>query len=85
MGGIYHIVNRGVDKRKVFMDNTDYMRFVDNLIDFNDVDGVIQSHYRRRLEESDKLTDIGCPSERLVDVLCWSLLPNLSLVILKVP
>ncbi len=32
----YHVFNRGVDKRKVFMENKDYSRFLFGLRDFND-------------------------------------------------
>jgi REP element-mobilizing transposase RayT len=30
-GGIYHIYNRGVERRKVFMDGRDYLRFLAQL------------------------------------------------------
>jgi putative transposase len=33
---IYHIYNRGVDKRNVFLDDSDRFRFVRDLFDFND-------------------------------------------------
>lgn len=36
VGGIYHVFNRGVDKRKIFMNNQDYARFVLGLYFFND-------------------------------------------------
>ncbi len=32
---IYHVYNRGVDKRKTFLDDTDYFRFLESLIRFN--------------------------------------------------
>ena len=32
----YHILNRGVEKRKVFMESGDYLRFVHDLYVFND-------------------------------------------------
>ncbi|MGC8880809.1 MAG: hypothetical protein ACP5OX_00855 [Minisyncoccia bacterium] len=32
----YHILNRGVDKRKIFLDKQDYFRFIHNLYFFND-------------------------------------------------
>lgn len=34
-GEYYHIYNRGVDKRDVFLDENDYMRFLKNLREFN--------------------------------------------------
>src|SRR3989344_1424872 len=33
---IYHVYNRGVDKRTIFMDDFDYFRFIHNLFEFND-------------------------------------------------
>lgn len=33
---IYHIYNRGVDKRKVFLNEKDYFRFIHDLYEFND-------------------------------------------------
>lgn len=36
MAEIYHVLNRGVDKRKIFLDNQDYFRFIHDLFEFND-------------------------------------------------
>ena len=36
MAEIYHILNRGVDKRKIFLDKQDYFRFIHDLFEFND-------------------------------------------------
>lgn len=33
---IYHIYNRGVDKRKIFIDDQDRIRFIHDLFEFND-------------------------------------------------
>ena len=35
-GQIYHIYNRGVEKRKVFLDDKDYLRFIHDLFEMND-------------------------------------------------
>lgn len=35
-GQIYHIYNRGVDKRDIFMDEEDRFRFIHDLFEFND-------------------------------------------------
>ncbi|KKR39311.1 MAG: hypothetical protein UU18_C0011G0023 [Parcubacteria group bacterium GW2011_GWB2_40_8] len=42
---IYHIVNRGVDKRKIFTNDKDRFRFVHNLFEFNDQDNVVNNVY----------------------------------------
>ena len=38
VGGVYHLVNRGVEKRKIFMKRQDYSRFILALEFFNNVD-----------------------------------------------
>ena len=35
-GEIYHVYNRGVEKREVFCDRLDYIRFIHDLFEFND-------------------------------------------------
>ena len=34
---IYHVYNRGVDKRDIFMNKVDYIRFLHDLYEFNDI------------------------------------------------
>ncbi len=58
---LYHVLNRGVDKRKIFLDPQDHARFVHDLYEFNDTApameysrrdvGPRRSHIRRRLVE----------------------------------
>lgn len=36
MSDFFHVLNRGVDKRTVFIDRTDYIRFIHDLWEFND-------------------------------------------------
>lgn len=74
-GNVYHILNRGVEKRKVFLNDYDHRRFVHNLGDFNSRSNAEQSYYRRR-ENTSSLTEVRPPSERMVDILCWALMPN---------
>jgi len=70
-GDLFHLLNRGVEKRKIFLDESDYLRFIHNLHDFNDSANVLQSYWRRR-----KMTEVRPPSKEVVDVLGWSLLSN---------
>lgn len=39
-GGYYHIYNRGVDKRKIYLDDKDYMRFLVSMRKFNRIDPI---------------------------------------------
>jgi len=40
IGNIYHLVNRGVEKRITFNNPYDYLRFLESLNEFNRVDRV---------------------------------------------
>ena len=44
-GEIYHVYNRGVEKRKIFLDKQDHLRFIHNLFELNDEDAVINTSY----------------------------------------
>ena len=74
---LFHVLNRGVDKRKIFLDNQDHFRFIHNLYEFNDEDRVEASSYY-----FNQSFDIGCRKiERrqrklLVEVHAFCLMPN---------
>ncbi len=42
---LYHVLNRGVDKRKIFLDDKDYFRFMHDLFEFNDTQNVLDVGY----------------------------------------
>ena len=67
---IYHVFNRGVEKRHTFMDGTDYLRFINNLALFNDKKAILNAKYH--IKEI-RLTDGRKP---LVDILAFCLMPN---------
>jgi len=72
-GDIFHILNRGVEKRKIFLGEENYLRFVYNLYDFNNTENVTESFYYRRV------SDVRRPrivKRELVNVICWCLMPN---------
>lgn len=77
---IYHIYNRGVEQRRVFLDRDDYMRFIHDLFEFNDENPAINlSHF---LNQKSKCKEVGLPNiEReprklLVNLLAFCLMPN---------
>lgn len=79
---IFHILNRGVEKRKIFLTNKDYLRFANNLNGFNTIKNV--PSYAQRQKQQTKNTDVvRLNSEKLVDVLCWSLMPNHSHILVQ--
>ena len=59
---IFHIINRGVEKRKIFLAN---IRFIHNISDFNSVDNAPQLYVRRR---NAILTEVAPPSKQLIDM-----------------
>lgn len=75
---IYHIYNRGVEKRMVFIEDTDYLRMVHNLFEFNDANPPLNLNYHFTRQSS----EIGFPKIKreprklLVDLLAFCLMPN---------
>lgn len=74
---LIHVLNRGVDKRKIFLDKQDHFRFIHDLYEFNDKDNVLNiSRFQ--------LIDVGCQSiekkkkqrKLLVDIHAFCLMPN---------
>ncbi len=76
-GETYHIFNRGVDKRDVFLDKYDYIRFYQSLHLFNSVEAV--GNFNIAKEKAQSLQ----PHEKLVEIQAYSLLPNHYHIILK--
>jgi len=48
----YHLLNRGVDKRDIFLDNNDRFRFMHDLFEFNDV-APVRNNFGRNLQMMD--------------------------------
>jgi putative transposase len=73
-GEIYHVYNRGVEKREIFLEPSDYFRMVHDLYELNDANAVINSQYGSRREIW------SCESfqnrEPLVEILAFVLMPN---------
>ena len=70
-GEIYHIYNRGVEKRKICANDTDRLLFVNGLFIFNDK---AASTNTSRL--SNNLFEVGLRTEKLVEILAFCLMPN---------
>ena len=90
-GEVYHVYNRGVDKRVIFDDDQDRIRFVHDLWEFNDRKPA-QYIDRRVLPDdlSALMYEVGLPTskqrrsrEKLVDILAWVLMPNHFHLILR--
>ncbi len=75
-GNIYHVLNRGVDKRTVFLENADYQRFIQSLHEFNSVEPTNNLAYRFS-KGVQPPKEVGHPyKEPLVDILGFCLMPN---------
>ena len=83
-GLYYHIYNRGVDKRDIFMDEHDLKRFILSVKEFNTIEpvGSIKDLMLRKRENS----DVGRPKRNpkpLVSIVCYCFNPNHFHFILK--
>ncbi len=75
----YHVYNRGVEKREIFLDDFDYLRFIHDLYEFND------SHPALKFSIGDTISDNRKSKKRnlLVDIICYCLMPNHFHLILR--
>jgi putative transposase len=76
-GEIYHVYNRGVEKRDIFLDESDYLRFMHDLFEFNDSESTFNLAYRIRNSQ-----EIGIararqkPRKLIVELMAFCLMPN---------
>lgn len=84
---IYHIYNRGVEKRNVFLGDRDYLRFIHDLFEFNDKDSVFNVAYyfdsKSKEVKSQYLEKERKPRKLLVEILLFTLMPNHFHLLLK--
>jgi putative transposase len=85
---IYHLYNRGVEKRKVFMDDRDHLRFIHDLFEFNDRESSpppnIRFSSRRPSTLNTQCFEVELqniekerkPRKLLVELLAFTLMPN---------
>ena len=73
IGDLAHICNRGVEKRKIFLSEDDYLRFVTNLLFQNNKSGKIRVRKKDPLQD---VQEILSRRTKLVEILKWTLLPN---------
>ncbi len=72
---IYHVYNRGVEKRKIFLDEKDYLRFIVNLYEFNCVKPVF--NFGRKIEQQPIEVRLqSARDEPQVEILTFCLMPN---------
>jgi len=82
--GIYHLFNRGVEKRDVYMEEADYFRFIFSLYECNDKNAVVmRDRISERIKRNQSKNNRGRTSvvstgerEPLVEILAFALMPN---------
>ena len=75
MPQIYHIYNRGVEKRNIFLGSKDYLRFVVNLYEFNNTAPVL--NFGRKLDAQSIEVRLQSPRKKLlVNIFAFCLMPN---------
>jgi len=76
---IYHVLSRGVDKRKIFMDDEDYLRFIHDLFEFNDKEPTLNIGYLFKNQKNQYIDLRSQYIEKrkfLVNILAFCLMPN---------
>jgi putative transposase len=77
----YHIYNRGVDKRDVFKDKYDYIRFLESIRLFNSVENIRSiyeyNYFKKQFnKELNSQLGVKLQNKSLVEIVCYSLNPN---------
>ncbi len=78
----YHVFNRGVEKRNIYMETSDYYRFIFSLYECNDKNSVIMRERIKKRKEVKKYigeTYVFYENDKrelLVEILAFCLMPN---------
>lgn len=71
------MMNRGVERRQIYMDNADRARFVHDMWEFNDVEDAKNVWHRAPQKADIKgLRNPYMPKDRIVDLHAWCLMGN---------
>lgn len=76
VGEFYHIYNRGVEKKQIFLDRYDYDRFMILLLLANRLESLDIRNFRRSKKNCGGGTSAGKEQETLVDIGAYCLMPN---------
>jgi putative transposase len=77
----YHIYNRGVDKRDIFLDTNDHYRFIKSLREFNQINPVVSLYIKDRIKKDVAVRPLQ--KDKLVEIIAFCLIPNHYHLILK--
>lgn len=73
---LYHALNRGVDKRIIFLDTQDYARFVHDMFEFNSTEKAINTHRVQMSNIVSHSSKARTQGIHLVQIHGWCLMPN---------
>ena len=79
-GEIYHIFNRGVEERDIFLSEKDYQRFLDTMVYYQI--GDVSPRFSLRSNKL-KTSAQNSVETKLVEVICYCLMPNHFHLLLK--
>jgi putative transposase len=87
-GEYYHVINRGVDGRDIYVNEIDYRRFLECLEVFNNPErmSIFQARRSKRhpmSQEERHRVSHQSHHEKLVEILCYCLIPNHFHLLLK--
>lgn len=78
-GSCYHIFNRGVEKREIFLDDSYYRRFTETVNYYQRAQPIKLSFHLKETEQPGSENN----GKKLVSILCFCLMPNHYHLILK--
>ena len=77
---MFHVLSRGVDKRKIFLDDKDHLRFIHDLFEFNDEKPALNMGYffqKQSIDLRSRYIEKGVEKRKLlVKILAFCLMPN---------
>lgn len=75
-GEFYHLVKRGVEERKIFLDDEDRLRFINSLLVFNDVEPTPWDNRAFWQQRGQSSLQNYRPKKPLVEILVFALMGN---------
>jgi REP element-mobilizing transposase RayT len=78
-GEYYHILNRGVDKRDIFLDKTDLGRFFQSMREFNTLDpigSIYEAQIRKKNNFGNQVSKDFRDDSKVVNFICYCINPN---------
>lgn len=70
-GEYYHVFNRGVEKRQIFLVKRDYQRFLETLIYYQNANPPVRFSFSKIPSAPKKSRE-----EKLVEIICYTLMPT---------